>query len=74
MWDYIQEGEIDVAWISVALTTGMFIGVTDGSYDQVYARAISGSRWILCCSKTNSSCKAPFMKPHPKPAHTGKNC
>ncbi len=31
MWDYIQEGEIDVTWISTAITTGTFIGVTDGS-------------------------------------------
>jgi hypothetical protein len=52
MWEYIQEGKIEVAWISVALTTGIFVGVTDRSYDRVRAGAGSGSGLIICCSKT----------------------
>jgi hypothetical protein len=52
MWDYIQEGEIDVRWISAALTTGTFIGVTDGSYDRVRAGAVSSSGWIICYAQT----------------------
>jgi hypothetical protein len=51
MWDYIQEGEANVSWISAALTAGMFIGVTDGSYDHVHAGTVSGSGWIICCTK-----------------------
>ncbi len=52
MWDYIQEGEIDVTWIGTALTTGTFIGVTDRSYGRVGAGAVSGSGWIICCMQT----------------------
>jgi hypothetical protein len=47
MWDYIQEGEIDVTWISTALTTGTFIGVTDGSYDRACASTVRGSGLII---------------------------
>jgi hypothetical protein len=52
MWDYIQEGEIDVTWISMALTTSTFIGVIDGSYNRVRAGTVSGSGWIICCTQT----------------------
>jgi hypothetical protein len=43
MWDNIQEGELDVTWISTALTTSTIIGVTDRSYNRVYVGAVSGS-------------------------------
>ncbi len=52
MWDYIQEGEMDVTWISTALTSGTFIRVTDGSYDRARAGAVSSSGWIICCTQT----------------------
>jgi hypothetical protein len=53
MWDYIQQGEIDVTWISTAFTTGTFIGVTDGSYHRVCTSAVSSSEWIICCTQTS---------------------
>jgi hypothetical protein len=43
MWDYIQEGGTDVSWVSAALTAGMFIGVTNGSYDRVHAGTVSNA-------------------------------
>ncbi len=66
MWDYIQEGEADVSWISVALTTGTFIGVTDGSYDHVRAGTVSGSGWIICCTKTKQLLRGSFYKILPR--------
>jgi hypothetical protein len=62
MWDYFQEGEIDVTWISMALTTGKFIGVTDGSYDRVRAGTVSGSGWIICCMQTRQLLQGSFYK------------
>jgi hypothetical protein len=62
MWDYIQEGEIDVTWICTALTTGTFIGVTDGSYDRVRAGAVSSSGWIICCTQTRQLLQGSFYK------------
>jgi hypothetical protein len=62
MRDYIQEGEIDVTWISTALTTGTFIRVTDGSYDRVRIGAISGSGWIICCTQTRQLLQGSFYK------------
>jgi hypothetical protein len=66
MWDYIQEGEAGVSWISVALTAGTFIEVTDGSYDRVHTGTISNSRWILCCTKTKQLLRGSFYKISPK--------
>jgi hypothetical protein len=62
MWVYIQEGEIDVTWISTALTTGTFIGVTDGSYNRVCAGAVSSSGWIICCMQTRQLLQGSFYK------------
>jgi hypothetical protein len=62
MWDYIQEGENDVIWISMALTTGAYIGVTDRSYDRVCAGAVSGSGWIICSMQTRQFLQGSFYK------------
>jgi hypothetical protein len=62
MWDYIQEGEIDVTWISTALTTGIFIGVTDRSYNRIRTGAVSGSGWIICFMQTRQILRGSFYK------------
>jgi hypothetical protein len=66
MWDYIQEGEANVSWISVALTAGTVIGVTDGFYDRVRTGTVSGSGWIICCTKTKQLLWGSFYKILPK--------
>jgi hypothetical protein len=55
MWDYIQEGEMDVTWIGTALTTNTFIRVTDGSYNRVRASAVSGYGWIVLYAEKTAS-------------------
>ena len=40
MWDHVQEGAINVTWISTTLANGSFIGVKDGLYDQERAQTI----------------------------------
>ncbi len=62
MWDYIQEGEADVSWISTALTAGTFIGVTGGSYNRVHAGTVNSSGWIICCTKTKQLLRGSFYK------------
>ncbi len=62
MWDYIQEGEIDVTWISTTFTTGTFIRVTDRSYNRVRAGAVSCSGWIICCTQTRQLLRGSFYK------------
>jgi hypothetical protein len=66
MWNYIQEGEANVSWISAALTAGTFIGVADGSYYRVRAGTVSGSRWIICCIKKKQLLRGSFYKIFPK--------
>ncbi len=62
MWDYIQKGEIDVTWISMALTTGTFIRVTDGSYNRARASTVGGSGWIICRTQTRQLLRGSFYK------------
>jgi hypothetical protein len=71
MWDYIHEGEIDVTWISMALSTGTFIGVTDGSYNRARAGAVSGSGWIICSMQQDSFFEVHFTNPRTTLARTG---
>jgi hypothetical protein len=66
MWDCIQEGKTDVSWVSAALTTGKFIGVTDGSYDRVHAGTVSGAGWIICCTMTKKLLQGSFYETSPK--------
>jgi hypothetical protein len=42
MWEYIKEKEADMVWLRDALTNGMLIGITDGSYDRHKAKSCSG--------------------------------
>jgi hypothetical protein len=41
MWEHIVEDDINVGWIWAALTNGMFLAVTDGSYDREMAPTVS---------------------------------
>jgi hypothetical protein len=62
MWDYIQEGETDVSWVSAALTAGTFIGVTHRSYDRVRAGTVSGAGWIICYTTTKKLLRGSFYE------------
>jgi hypothetical protein len=62
MWDYIQEGEIDVTWISTALANGSFISVADVSYDRDHASMVSGSGWVICCAKSRKLLQGFFFE------------
>jgi hypothetical protein len=66
MWDNIQGGKMGVKWIRTALTDGSFIGVTDGSYDRVRAKYVSGSGWVICCTKTRHLLQGLFFETSPK--------
>jgi hypothetical protein len=66
MWDNIQEGEINVTWISTVLTHSSSIGVTDGLYDREPARTVSGSGWVICCIKSRQLLRGSFFKILPK--------
>jgi hypothetical protein len=68
MWDYIKKGEADVSLISAALTAGTFIGMMDGSYNRVHTGTVSGSGWIICCTKTKQLLWGSFYKILPKAA------
>jgi hypothetical protein len=69
MWDHVQEGEINVTWISAAFANGSFIGVTDGLYDQKNKLRQSAFRMshMLCQDKA-------AMRYLPMQACTGGNC
>jgi hypothetical protein len=54
MWDDVQGGKSDVAWIGAALCKGSFIGVTDGSYNREQAKTVSGLGWTICCIRTRN--------------------
>ena len=51
MWNNIVEGYIKVEWIKTALETNTFIGVTNGSYNRERASTVSGSGWLICCTR-----------------------
>jgi hypothetical protein len=54
MWENIQGIKMGVEWIRTALTNGSFIGVTDGSYDRVRAKHVSGLGWVICCTRMST--------------------
>jgi hypothetical protein len=58
--------EINVTSISTALADGSFIGVTDGSYDRDRASLVSGTGWVICCTKSRKLPGGPFFKISPK--------
>ncbi len=66
MWENIHEGGIDVEWIKEAITEGSFLGVTDGSYDTERTKTVSGSGWVICCTKTRRLLRGSFFKILPK--------
>jgi hypothetical protein len=66
MWDNIQGGKMGVEWIRTAITDGSFIGVTDGSYNRVRAKYISGLEWVICCTKTRHLLRGSFFETSPK--------
>jgi len=51
MWEHVVEGDIDVGWIWDALANGTFLAVTGGSYDREMAPTVSGSGWIIVCTR-----------------------
>jgi hypothetical protein len=55
-----------VSWISTALTAGTFTGMIEGSYNHVRPGTVSGSRWIICCTKTKQLLWGSFYKILPK--------
>ncbi len=66
MWVNIHEGDINVEWIKAAITEGSCLGVTDGSYDRERARTVSGSGWVICCTKTRRLLRGSFFEISPK--------
>ncbi len=66
MWDNIQGGKMGVEWIRTALTNGSFIGVTDGSYNRVCAKHVSGLGWVICCTRTRHLLWGLFFETSPK--------
>jgi hypothetical protein len=66
MWEYIQEEEMDVTWISTPLADTSFISVTDGLHDRDRASMVSGSGWVICCSKSRKLLRCSFFKISPK--------
>jgi hypothetical protein len=66
MWDYIQEGKTDVSWVSIALTAGTFINVTNGSYDRIRTGTVSGAGWIICCTTTKKLLRGSIYETSPK--------
>jgi hypothetical protein len=52
MWDNIVEGHTKVEWIKTALETNTFIGVTNRSYNRERANTVSGSGWLICCTRS----------------------
>jgi hypothetical protein len=65
-WDNIQGGKMGVEWIRTALIDGLFIRVTDGSYNRVRAKHVSGSGWVICCTRTRHLLRGSFFKTSPK--------
>jgi hypothetical protein len=66
MWDNIQEGKMEVERIRTALTVGSFVGVTDGSYNRIRAKSVSGSGWVIYCTKTRHLVRGSFFETSPK--------
>ena len=66
MWDNIVEGHNEVEWIKSALENGSFIRVTDGSYNRESANTVSGSGWLICCTKSKCILHGSFFKILPK--------
>jgi hypothetical protein len=66
MWENIHKGDINVKWIKEAIPEGSFLGVTDGSYDREQAKTVSGSGWVICCTKTRRLLRGSFFEISPK--------
>ncbi len=66
MWDNIVEGYIEVEWIKTALETNTFIGATDGSYNRERASTVSGSGWLICCTRAKRLLHGSFYEISPK--------
>ncbi len=62
-----------VEWIRMALTDGSFVVVTDESYNRIRVKTVSGSEWVICCTKTRGLLRGSFFETSPKAAsHRGK--
>ena len=66
MWNNIVESDIEVEWIKSALETNTFIGVTDGSYNRERASTVSGSGWLICCTRSKRILRGSFYEISPK--------
>jgi hypothetical protein len=66
MWESTVEGYPDVGWIRSALETNTFIGVTDGSYNRERASTVSGSGWLICCTRSKRILRGSFYETSPK--------
>jgi hypothetical protein len=55
IWEYMQEGETDILWLNDTLTTGILVGVMDGSYDRHKAKSCSGEGWVLACRSSKKT-------------------
>ncbi len=62
MWEHIVEGDINVDWIRNALTKGMFLAVTNGSYDRTAVPTVSGSGWIIVCTACQCTLQGSFIE------------
>jgi len=73
MWEHIVEGDIEVGWVWDALANGMFLAVTDGSYNREKAPTVSGSGWIIVCSACHRTLRGSFFKvSHSAGSYRGK--
>jgi len=62
MWEHIVEGDIDVGWIRDALSSGMFLAVTGGSYYREMAPTVSRSGWIIVCTTCKRTLRGSFFE------------
>lgn len=65
MWDNVIEGYTEVEWIRTALESNTFLGVTDGSYNRERAGTVSGSGWVICCTRSKRILRGSFYETSP---------
>ncbi len=75
MWENMIKGYTEVERIQAALESNTFIGVTDGLYNRERAGSVSGSGWVICCTRCPN---ASFVDPSPmkfrqRQARTGES-
>ena len=62
MWDQLKVDDNNFGWLVSALTNGMAVAVTDGSYNSDMSPNISGAGWIIYCFRTGKQVMGNFYK------------